>query len=53
MKKNYIQPCSTCVKIDAMQMLAASPIIVDNTLNAEDDYAFSEGEDWEDRGYWE
>ena len=53
MKKTYIQPCSTCVKIDAMQMLAASSIIVDSTKNAEDDFAFSEGEDWEDKGYWE
>lgn len=53
MKKNYIQPSSTSVKIDAMQMLAASSIIVNSTLNAEDEFAFSEGEDWEDKGYWE
>ena len=53
MKKTYIQPSSTSVKIDAMQMLAASPITVDNTKYAEDDFAFSESEDWEDKGYWE
>ena len=53
MKKTYIQPSSTCVKINAMQMLASSLLTVDNTKNAEDDFAFSESEDWEDRGYWE
>ena len=53
MKKTYIQPSSTSVKINAMQMLAASPIIVDSTTHAEDEFAFSEGEDWEDKGYWE
>lgn len=53
MKKTYIQPSSTSVKIDAMQMLATSSIIVDSTNHAENDYAFSEGEDWEDKGYWE
>ena len=53
MKKTYIQPCSTSVKINAMQMLASSPLVVDNNLHAEDDFAYSAEEDWEDKGYWE
>ena len=53
MKKTYIQPSSTSVKINAMQRLAPSPIVVDNNLHAEDDFAFSAEEDWEDKGYWE
>ena len=28
-------------------------VAMDKTKNAEDDFAFSESEDWEDRGYWE
>ena len=53
MKKNYIQPSSTSVKINAMQMLASSTLVVDNTKNAEDNFAYSAEEDWDDKGYWE
>ena len=53
MKKTYIQPSSTSVKINAMQMLASSPIDVDSSKHAEDDFAYSAEEDWEDKGYWE
>ena len=53
MKKTYIQPCSTSVKINAMQMLASSPLVVDSSKNAVDDFAYSAEEDWEDKGYWE
>ena len=53
MKKTYIQPSSTSVKINAMQMLASSPLVVDNNLHAENDFAYSAEEDWEDKGYWE
>ena len=53
MKKTYIQPCSTSVKINAMQMLASSPLVVDSSKYAEDNFAYSAEEDWEDKGYWE
>ena len=53
MKKTYIQPSSTSVKINAMQMLASSPLVVDSSKNADDPFAYSAEEDWEDKGYWE
>lgn len=50
MKKTYIAPSLVCVKMEAMQMLAASPNMrID--MNDTTDQAFSDKKDWSEQ-FW-
>ena len=50
MKKTYIAPSLVCVKMEAMQILAASPNMrID--MNDTTDQAFSDKKDWSEQ-FW-
>ena len=49
MKKTYIAPSLVCVKMEAMQMLAASPTHMRINKGDTTDHAFSDKKDWNEQ----